>query len=318
MRQFLLFRCLPALLAVVLSAAAHADGSANVPFWSPPPRPGVLLPGAAAPGASLPTLPPPRPTAGGLAPPPAALPPAPVTAAGSAGSLPPEPGEACRVAILGAAARYAIPASLMLAMSLVESGRTDPRTGARLAWPWTADIEGQDYRFASAAEAAAWLRAQQARHVRSIDTGCMQVNLMHHPDAFATAEQAFDPVTNAQYAARFLRSLYDGPAGRNWLRAAGFYHSQTPELAQRYEQQVALAMHGPLPSAVLPIPGTGTVMLASAAAGGGQSLDNNAARARVLPLAPGQVGRSLASYRRTPILAMARLPQPAVIGARQR
>jgi hypothetical protein len=211
------------------------------------------------------------------------------------------------VAIVRAAARYGIPVDLMLAISLVESGSTDPATGTRLPWPWTANLDGQDYRFDTLAQAAAWLRQQQAHNVRSIDTGCMQVNLMHHPDAFATAEEAFDPVHNADYAARFLRSLYDGPAERNWMRAAGYYHSQTPDRAGGYQGLVEAALKGPLPARSAP-----GVSPAFAAAGGGQSLSNNAARARILPMAGGKVGRPLDAYRAAPIMLASRGPSMQV------
>jgi len=56
-----------------------------------------------------------------------------------------------------------------------------------------------------------------------IDVGCMQVNLYHHPDAFDSLESAFDPVTNATYAARFLKSLR-GAQG-SWAYAVGQYHN---------------------------------------------------------------------------------------------
>jgi soluble lytic murein transglycosylase-like protein len=78
--------------------------------------------------------------------------------------------------------------------------------------------------------------------VRSIDVGCAQINLMYHPSAFASVEQAFDPASNADYAARFLKELRDTTAGGNWMTAAGDYHSLTPELAEPYRQQVEAAM----------------------------------------------------------------------------
>ncbi len=196
----------------------------------------------------------------------------------------------------------------MLAIGLVESGHRDAVTGTRMPWPWTANLEGQDYRFETREQAAAWVREQQARGLASIDTGCMQVNLKHHPDAFATVEDAFDPVHNADYAARFLRSLYDGPAGRNWLRAAGFYHSQTPALADGYQGLVEAALKGPLPSQTAP-----TLPLAAVrfrpAGGGGQSLSNHAELARVIPMAGGQIGRGLDAYRAMPVLLASRAPQ---------
>lgn len=220
--------------------------------------------------------------------------------AATAGQLRPSPGEACRVAIVQAAAKYHIPPDLMLAIGLVESGRTDPLTGARLPFPWTANLDGQDYRFDSAAQASAWVRQQQQAGHASIDTGCMQVNLMHHPNAFASAEAAFDPAGNADYAARFLRSLYDGPAGGDWLRAAGFYHSQTPEPAEHYRGLVEAAMQGRLPSTAAP------GVVAAPPGGGGQFLSNHAAQARIIPLAGGQQGRGLDAYRARPILLAGR------------
>ena len=42
-------------------------------------------------------------------------------------------------------------------------------------------------------QAVAAVQALQARGVRSIDVGCLQVNLMYHPIAFASLDDAFDP-----------------------------------------------------------------------------------------------------------------------------
>ena len=214
------------------------------------------------------------------------------------------------MAILQAAARYRIPPDLMLAISLVESGHRDPVTGTRLPWPWTANLDGQDYRFETSAQAAAWVRQQQAAGHASIDTGCMQVNLKHHPDAFASAEDAFDPVHNADYAARFLRALYDGPAGGVWMQAAGFYHSQTPELADGYRGLVEAAMKAPLPgrSAPPPVLPSSPPPAPFRPGGGGQFLSNHAEMARIIPIAGGQQGRGLDAYRAMPVLLASRGP----------
>jgi hypothetical protein len=128
--------------------------------------------------------------------------------------------------------------------------------------------------------------------MRSIDIGCAQVNLMHHPDAFASLEQAFDPMANADYAARFLKQLRDTQAGGNWMTAAGYYHSQTPELAAEYRQQVQAVTAG------------GTPVAAPVAAFG--SAGPVASRAtpepgRLLAAPVGTVGRGLAAYRAAPI-----------------
>ena len=90
--------------------------------------------------------------------------------------------------------------------------------------------------FASKQQAVDAVRALQAQGVRSIDVGCMQVNLMHHPNAFASLDAAFDPTANALYAARFLNSLY-GISG-SWVQATAAYHSQTPAIGADYQQRV--------------------------------------------------------------------------------
>ena len=149
---------------------------------------------------------------------------------------PPAPGIQCRQAIHAAERAAAIPMQLMAAIARVESGRPDAQ-GAIHPWPWTINAEGAGQYFASKDAALAAVRALQARGVRSIDIGCMQVNLLHHPAAFATLDQAFDPATNAAYAARYLNDLY--AATRDWTRATASYHSATPELGEAYQRRVA-------------------------------------------------------------------------------
>lgn len=146
------------------------------------------------------------------------------------------PAAQCRRAISGAERAGVIPPHLLSAISLVESGRRDPQTGRIDPWPWTINAEGQGFFYESKAQAVAAVHALQAHGVHSIDVGCMQVNLMHHPAAFASLEQAFDPATNAAYAARFLGQLH-GQTG-DWAKAAAFYHSQTPGLSADYARKV--------------------------------------------------------------------------------
>ena len=76
----------------------------------------------------------------------------------------------------------------------------------------------------------------QARGVKSIDVGCMQVNLMHHPDAFPNLDRAFDPPANAAYAAKFLRQLF--VQSGDWTKAVALYHSATPALSEPYAKKV--------------------------------------------------------------------------------
>lgn len=153
-----------------------------------------------------------------------------------AGPSPGVPGLLCRTAIGSAEPGQAIPPHLMAAIGRVESGRRDEASGVSHPWPWTVNAEGQGFFFDSKAQAIAAVRGMQARGVRSIDVGCMQVNLMHHPDAFASLDQAFDPSANAAYAARFLHQLYTQSG--TWAKAVALYHSATPELAEPYARKV--------------------------------------------------------------------------------
>ena len=73
-------------------------------------------------------------------------------------------------------------------------------------WPWTINAEGEPHLFDTKVQAVAWVRQAQARGMRSIDIGCAQVNLMHHPTAFASLEQAFDPAPTPIMPRAFSRS----------------------------------------------------------------------------------------------------------------
>ncbi len=114
------------------------------------------------------------------------------------------PGQLCRAAIAQAERERSLPPRLLAAIGRVESGRRDPATGATHPWPWAINAEGRGSFFPDKAAAIAAVRDLQAHGVRSIDVGCLQINLRHHPAAFASLEEAFEPLANARYAARFL------------------------------------------------------------------------------------------------------------------
>ena len=146
------------------------------------------------------------------------------------------PAQLCEAAIDTAERAERLPDRMMGAIAVVETGRPDPASGTLRPWPWTINAEGQGFFFASQQQAIAAVRALQARGVRSIDVGCMQINLMFHPNAFNSLEQAFDPGANARFAARFLNALH--AADRDWPAAIAAYHSETPALGAAYRQLV--------------------------------------------------------------------------------
>jgi hypothetical protein len=233
-------------------------------------------------------------------------------------------GIQCRAAIRAAEQAFGVPDQLLAAIGRVESGRRDSVTGQVTPWPWTINAGGQGYVFDTKAQAIAAVMALQAQNVRSIDVGCLQVNLMYHPEAFASLDAAFDPVTNATYAARFLTQLYSQT--NDWNKAAANYHSATPEIGADYQRKVLAAWPeekrvagNPLPD---PGPGRARSALANAWAAtlppgssppspfgrfAVQLPGNRAEAARILPLPNGAgPGRSLDSYRSAPIFAISR------------
>jgi hypothetical protein len=146
----------------------------------------------------------------------------------------------CGEAIRAAELRHHLPPGLLFAIGQVESGRPDAATGRLEPWPWTTQAEDKSGYFDNKLQAVQWTREAVARGVNSIDVGCMQVNLFYHPDAFATLDDAFDPRRNADYAARFLLQLYAMTG--DWRTATGYYHSQTPVLAEPYADLVTRRM----------------------------------------------------------------------------
>lgn len=167
---------------------------------------------------------------------------------------PPTPFDLCDAAIVRARAP-AIPATLMPAIARVESGRADPAAGRVRPWPWTINVEGQGSYFATKEEAVAAVQAIRARGQPSVDVGCMQVNLMHHPTAFADLETAFDPDANAAYAARFLVALF--AQTRDWSLAAAYYHSQDQERGEDYQRRVFGRVMTPMGPPKQPAPPAG-------------------------------------------------------------
>jgi hypothetical protein len=148
------------------------------------------------------------------------------------------PWTACARAIAAAERGAGIPTGLLLAIARVESGRPAPQGGVA-PWPWAMNAAGTPIYAETRTAALAELAALRARGVRSVDVGCMQVNLLHHPAAFADDAAAFDPVANVAYAVRFLRELH-GRTG-NWAEAIAQYHSQEPGRGLSYHARVRVA-----------------------------------------------------------------------------
>jgi hypothetical protein len=220
----------------------------------------------------------------------------------------------CERAIALAETQLHIPSGFLSAIGQVESGQS-ATPQMRTAWPWTINAGGEGHFYPSKDAAIEAARRFLATGVKSIDVGCLQVNLLYHPAAFASLEQAFEPAANAAYAARFLADLYQKTG--SWPRAAAAYHSMTPGVGSAYAAKVLAAWA--LPDPRLPYRAADGAPVISAIAPGDSapaaSRENSAApppvaarkigtvvpSSRTAQAAPQSAGRTLAAYRAYPV-----------------
>ena len=182
----------------------------------------------------------------------------------SAQAAAPNPAAQCDLAAQGASQATGVPVDILLAISRVESGRR--HEGGFGPWPWTINADGQGSFYTTKADAVAAATAHLTDGTGTFDSGCFQLNYRYHGKAFADFDAMFDPQKNADYAARFLLSLYEEKG--NWADAVAAYHSRTPDLAEGYLNQVKAVLNGPQGSVPVEIPRENTFPLLQAGAQG--------------------------------------------------
>lgn len=127
-----------------------------------------------------------------------------------------------------------IPQGLLTAIAYTESGREV--NGERVPWPWAINAGGIGQYFDTKEQAVATVRKLLDEGQRSIDVGCMQINLRYHPNAFRDIDQAFDPAANVAYGAQYLTSLYRLQG--SWPKAVERYHSSDDGRRAEYREKV--------------------------------------------------------------------------------
>lgn len=142
--------------------------------------------------------------------------------------------QACVKEIFSAQDKYGIPNNLLLAIGIQEAGRKVE--GVVTVWPWSVNANGEGSYHGTDVDAIDWTKELKNAGKRSIDVGCMQINLRWHPQAFADLNAAFNPKANVDYAARFLKSLFLETA--DWRKAAGRYHSRDSVKQNSYLQRL--------------------------------------------------------------------------------
>lgn len=147
------------------------------------------------------------------------------------------------------AARWeGVPAPLLFAVALQESGL--PLRGRLIPWPWTLNVHGVALRYASRADACVALRrALQRQPVPGADVGLGQISVRYHGKRVREPCELLNPYRNLALTAALLREQHR--PGEDWLLAVGRYHRPAGgPTAARYqrsvEQHLTRLQHAPL------------------------------------------------------------------------
>lgn len=111
--------------------------------------------------------------------------------------------------------------AVLRAVAMTESGRD----GA--PWPWTLNVAGRGFYFATREEAYRAARWLVERGIDRFDAGLMQINWRYNGWRFQDLWEAFDPRANVLAAAAILRENFE--ATSSWARAVMWYHNRVSE-----------------------------------------------------------------------------------------
>lgn len=136
-----------------------------------------------------------------------------------------------------AAQRAGIPSTVLFAVALQESGIR--RNNRLIPWPWSLNVAGQSYRYATRAQACTGLlQALREAAPTRVDVGLAQINLGYQKHRYNRPCDLLDPYANLAVAAVILREQYK--PGEDWLLAIGRYHRPAGgEPAARYRSSVS-------------------------------------------------------------------------------
>lgn len=139
------------------------------------------------------------------------------------------------------ALRHGVPPESLYSVALAETSMAPksivsvtrgagPAPDVERPWPWTINVAGIGYRYASRLQAWEALQRFLKAHPRKrIDVGIAQVNLGWNGHHFSSTWAAFDPYTNLNAAAAILRECYD----RNPRELAGCRRVLSPPRRRR-------------------------------------------------------------------------------------
>ena len=129
-----------------------------------------------------------------------------------------------------------LPSHLLSSISRVEAGRKLSNGEVR-GWPWSINHAGKGLYFETKEGALKYLKNAVANGSRNIDVGCMQLNYRWHKGGFTSLEDMFDPFKNINYAADFVKELFE--RHKNWEDTIKHYHSNKEKFNIPYHKKVA-------------------------------------------------------------------------------
>jgi hypothetical protein len=123
-----------------------------------------------------------------------------------------------------AAHAAAVPSEVLYSVALQESGTyLIGRKRQLVPWPWTLNVAGAGYRFATRDDAcSALLIAIATVGPKRVDSGLGQVNIGWNGHRFSEPCESLNPYTNLRVTSQILAEQH--AVGGDWITAAGRYH----------------------------------------------------------------------------------------------
>lgn len=123
----------------------------------------------------------------------------------------------CEKHFISISREIGVPLQILYAVALTESSRKGKLQ------PLALNVAGRGVFPKSVAQAMLVIKRAQRRGISLIDVGCMQINIRYHRHKFRSLEHMFQPRSNIEYGARFLRQLKRRHG--SWTLAIARYHA---------------------------------------------------------------------------------------------
>lgn len=132
----------------------------------------------------------------------------------------------CPQLIADTEVRRQIPRGLLMAIAITESGVGGAPN------PYAMNIAGRSYHARDFNDMANVINRNWQNGVRSIDVGCMQVNLRYHGHHFQHLTDLLNPTTNVEYGASYLIRLAADKG--SWREGVMDYHNKSNPARRRW------------------------------------------------------------------------------------